>query len=76
MIKITQNCPFCKATPEDHDDGDHILSVGVDQNTGKEFVGCDLCGARGPQAESYEQAIERWEWISSNKQVEPEGASK
>lgn len=43
-----ETCPFCGS-----------LDTGVYYDSGRHYVSCE-CGAKGPIAETYEEAITKW----------------
>jgi len=62
-VAITAPCPFCGATPEDHDEGSPLLGV-VEEDDGNIYsifvVACAVCGAHGPYAFDEEVPEQLW----------------
>jgi len=61
MEEITESCPFC-GTPSKCEDGEHELNMTVViTGTDRPYaVGCIMCGSRGPESNTEQEAIEEW----------------
>lgn len=53
-IKTKFPCPFCRCA-------DHLVAYESDSGPAGMWVECRECGARGPQCDSFSDALQEWE---------------